>query len=59
MSKLSKFLPYAYFYQTPFKNNFCRWDMLTGDLELVDSVDGHYDVVYGTYEPTQLNWYFC
>ncbi|XP_065024569.1 protein ENHANCED DISEASE RESISTANCE 2-like isoform X3 [Musa acuminata AAA Group] len=34
-----------------------EWDMLTGDLELVDSVDGHYDVVYGTYEPTQLNWW--
>ncbi|URE31223.1 hypothetical protein MUK42_32683 [Musa troglodytarum] len=36
-----------------------EWDMLTGDLELVDSVDGHYDVVYGTYEPTHLNWHFA
>lgn len=25
-----------------------RWDALTGDLELVDSLDGHYDIVYGT-----------
>lgn len=28
--------------------------MLTGDLELVDSYDGHYDVVYGTYDPKYL-----
>lgn len=25
-----------------------EWDVLTGDLELVDSLDGHYDIVYGT-----------
>ncbi|KAK6942244.1 Protein ENHANCED DISEASE RESISTANCE 2, C-terminal [Dillenia turbinata] len=31
-----------------------EWDMLTGDLELVDSVDGHYDVVYGTFDPKYL-----
>lgn len=36
-------------------NNYLhRWDMLTGDLELVDSYDGHYDVVYGTYDPKYL-----
>ncbi|XP_015893082.2 protein ENHANCED DISEASE RESISTANCE 2 isoform X1 [Ziziphus jujuba] len=28
-----------------------EWDMLTGDLEMVDPCDGHYDVVYGTYDP--------
>ncbi|RVW43709.1 putative mitochondrial protein [Vitis vinifera] len=28
-----------------------EWDMLTVDLELVDSLDGHYDIVYGTYDP--------
>lgn len=28
-----------------------EWDMLTGDLELLDSYDGHYDVVYGTFDP--------
>lgn len=34
-----------------------RWDMLTGDLELVEAIDGHYDVVYGTYDPKYLTWY--
>jgi hypothetical protein len=28
--------------------------MLTGDLELLDSYDGHYDVVYGTFDPRYL-----
>ncbi|XP_024925724.2 protein ENHANCED DISEASE RESISTANCE 2 isoform X2 [Ziziphus jujuba] len=27
-----------------------EWDMLTGDLEMVDPCDGHYDVVYGTWQ---------
>ncbi|KAI4344241.1 hypothetical protein L6164_011489 [Bauhinia variegata] len=31
-----------------------EWDMLMGDLELVDSYTGHYDVVYGTYDPKYL-----
>ncbi|XP_039059992.1 protein ENHANCED DISEASE RESISTANCE 2-like [Hibiscus syriacus] len=31
-----------------------QWDMLTGDLELLDSYDGNYDVVYGTYDPKYL-----
>ncbi|KAK3033197.1 hypothetical protein RJ639_036989 [Escallonia herrerae] len=31
-----------------------EWDTLTGDLELVDSLNGHYDVVYGTYDPKYL-----
>lgn len=31
-----------------------EWDMLTGDLELLDSVDGHYDVVYGIYDPKHI-----
>jgi len=25
--------------------------MLMGDLELIESYDGHYDVVYGKYDP--------
>jgi len=25
--------------------------MLMGDLQLIESYDGHYDVVYGTYDP--------
>ncbi|KAL0916761.1 hypothetical protein M5K25_014297 [Dendrobium thyrsiflorum] len=33
-----------------------EWDMLTGDLELLESVDGHYDVVYGIYDPKHLAW---
>ncbi|KAK7291984.1 hypothetical protein RIF29_07580 [Crotalaria pallida] len=32
-----------------------EWDMLMCDLELVDSYDGHYDVVYGTYDPKFLS----
>ncbi|XP_017983527.1 PREDICTED: protein ENHANCED DISEASE RESISTANCE 2 [Theobroma cacao] len=31
-----------------------EWDMLTGDLELIDSYGGHYDVVHGTYDPKYL-----
>lgn len=31
-----------------------EWDILTGDLELIDSFDGHYDVVYGTFDPKYL-----
>ena len=32
--------------------------MLTADLELVETIDGYCDVVYGTYEPKYLNKYF-
>ncbi|KAI3933655.1 hypothetical protein MKW92_053266 [Papaver armeniacum] len=31
-----------------------EWDMMTSDLELVDSLNGHNDVVYGTYDPKYL-----
>ncbi|CAN0901091.1 Protein ENHANCED DISEASE RESISTANCE 2 [Linum grandiflorum] len=31
-----------------------EWDTLTGDLELLDSYEGHYDVLYGTYDPKYL-----
>ncbi|XP_031263899.1 protein ENHANCED DISEASE RESISTANCE 2-like [Pistacia vera] len=31
-----------------------EWDMLTGDLELIDSYNGHYDVVYGMFDPKYL-----
>ncbi|KAK8535253.1 hypothetical protein V6N13_081392 [Hibiscus sabdariffa] len=31
-----------------------EWDTVTADLELIDSYDGHYDVVYGTYDPKYL-----
>ncbi|RWR91083.1 protein ENHANCED DISEASE RESISTANCE 2 isoform X1 [Cinnamomum micranthum f. kanehirae] len=32
-----------------------EWDVLTGDLELIDSVNGHYDVIYGTYDTKYLS----
>ncbi|XP_057746642.1 protein ENHANCED DISEASE RESISTANCE 2-like [Arachis stenosperma] len=31
-----------------------EWDMLMCDIELVESFDGHYDVLYGTYDPKYL-----
>ncbi|WCJ29841.1 hypothetical protein M5689_011445 [Euphorbia peplus] len=31
-----------------------EWDTLTGDLELLDSYDGHFDIVYGTFDPKSL-----
>ncbi|RAL44166.1 hypothetical protein DM860_016412 [Cuscuta australis] len=34
-----------------------EWDTLTGDLELVASLNGHYDVVYGTFELRHLTWW--
>ncbi|XP_057997994.1 protein ENHANCED DISEASE RESISTANCE 2-like [Hevea brasiliensis] len=34
-----------------------EWDTLTSDLELLASYDGHYDVVYGTYDPKYLTWW--
>lgn len=33
------------------------WDMLIADLELVETIDGYCDVVYGTYEPKYLSWW--
>ncbi|GJV45414.1 enhanced disease resistance 2-like protein isoform X3 [Tanacetum coccineum] len=31
-----------------------EWDVLTSDLELVDSITGSSDVIYGTYDPRYL-----
>lgn len=28
-----------------------RWDVLSGDLVLVEGVDGHSDIAYGVYDP--------
>ena len=28
-----------------------RWDILTGNLELVEQIDGHTDIVYGSFDP--------
>ncbi|KAK4765245.1 hypothetical protein SAY86_026335 [Trapa natans] len=33
------------------RNRRYEWDNFSGDLELIDSYDGHYDVLYGTFEP--------
>ncbi|KAI3446803.1 hypothetical protein Pfo_003468 [Paulownia fortunei] len=41
----------------PDRHRRYEWDTLTGDLELVDSVNGHYDVVYGTFDPRYLTWW--
>lgn len=30
--------------------------MLTSDLELVECVDGNYDVLYGTYDSKYFTW---
>lgn len=31
-----------------------EWDVLTGDLKLVEVIDGHCDIVYGTFDPKYL-----
>lgn len=33
----------------------CRWDTFADNLELVDTYEGHYDVVYGTIHPKYLS----
>ncbi|KAL0288385.1 UNVERIFIED_CONTAM: protein ENHANCED DISEASE RESISTANCE 2-like, partial [Sesamum calycinum] len=40
----------------PDRHRRYEWDTLTGDLELVDSVNGHFDVVYGTFDPRYFTW---
>ncbi|KAL4181400.1 hypothetical protein AMTRI_Chr12g271010 [Amborella trichopoda] len=40
-----------------YENGTCRWDMLTADLEILDSSNGHYDIVYGTFDPKYLSWW--
>ncbi|KAI3827486.1 hypothetical protein L1987_01562 [Smallanthus sonchifolius] len=39
--------------------NICRWDTLTSNLELVDSISGNSDVVYGTYDSRHLTKWKC
>nr|GEW46227.1 protein enhanced disease resistance 2-like isoform X1 [Tanacetum cinerariifolium] len=36
-----------------------EWDVLTSDLELVDSITGSSDVIYGTYDPRYLTRWKC
>lgn len=47
---------------TVFETILCRdkhkryeWDTVTADLELLEEVDGHCDVMYGTYNPKYLS----
>ncbi|KAL8502583.1 hypothetical protein ACS0TY_021647 [Phlomoides rotata] len=42
---------------SPDRHRRYEWDTLTGDLELVDSINGHYDVLYGTFDPRYLTWW--
>ncbi|KAL7093368.1 hypothetical protein ACP275_11G036700 [Erythranthe tilingii] len=41
----------------PERHSRYEWDTLTSNLELIDSVNGHYDVVYGTFDPRYLTWW--
>lgn len=34
-----------------------EWDMVINELELIESLDGHYDVLYGTYDPKYFTWW--
>jgi len=36
---------------------FYRWDTLTGNMELVEQVDGHSDIVYGSFDPKYFKRY--
>eukprot|EP00252_Welwitschia_mirabilis_P000858 TRINITY_DN10836_c0_g1_i1.p1 TRINITY_DN10836_c0_g1~~TRINITY_DN10836_c0_g1_i1.p1 ORF type:complete len:747 (+),score=140.44 TRINITY_DN10836_c0_g1_i1:155-2395(+) len=37
------------------KSKRYEWDMLTSDVELVERIDGHNDIVYGTFDPKYLS----
>ncbi|CAA7022914.1 unnamed protein product [Microthlaspi erraticum] len=41
------------------KHQRYEWDTVTGDSELIDSYEGHYDVVYCVYDPKYLSRIFC
>lgn len=34
-----------------------RWDLVIGNLELVERVDGHTDIVYGSFDPKYFSRY--
>lgn len=36
------------------KSQRYEWDILTSDLELIERLDGHKDIVYGAYDPKYL-----
>jgi hypothetical protein len=35
-----------------------RWDVLTADLELVEEIDGHTDIVYGSFDPKYFKRFY-
>ncbi|KAJ0235803.1 ENHANCED DISEASE RESISTANCE protein [Hirschfeldia incana] len=37
------------------KHQRYEWDTVTGDSELIDSYEGHYDVIYCVYDPKHLS----
>ncbi|KAJ4881336.1 hypothetical protein Rs2_38391 [Raphanus sativus] len=39
------------------KHQRYEWDTVTGDSELIDSYEGHYDVIYCVYDPKYLSRY--
>lgn len=34
-----------------------RWDLLIGNLQLVEQIDGHTDIVYGSFDPKYFKRY--
>ncbi|KAI3670828.1 hypothetical protein L1987_87470 [Smallanthus sonchifolius] len=50
---------FAYYHNCIAIVNICRWDSLTSNLELVDSISGNSDVVYGTYDSRHLTKWKC
>ena len=36
------------------KSQRYEWDILTSDLEMIEQLDGHKDIVYGAYDPKYL-----
>ncbi|CAK9882974.1 unnamed protein product [Sphagnum jensenii] len=35
-----------------------QWDVLTADLELVEAIDGHTDIVYGSFDPKYFKRFY-
>ena len=43
-------------YDIDFYAQYDRWDVLTGDLNLIKEVDGHCDLWHGTFDLKYLRW---
>ena len=55
MWKHSRFLFHRK-YDRDFYAQYDRWDVLTGDLNLIEAVDGHCDLWHGTFDLKYLRW---